>query len=546
MQIQNAIRIAAIGFSGKQRILLNLKQNRHGPTNYPMKLNSFYKVWMIGFLTALILLCYSYLYSRIDFLQENFKDPPFSRQIWNFDTSFSSSAKYFMSEADRIYLLNEIVDSDDYVSTKNDTISSMPLSISSEIQLSEKIQEQEDRIKLNSFRDSTVHYSEKPRLGQFFKKLEQAESTQVRIGYWGDSMIEGDLITSHLRHILQTRYGGSGVGWVPITSIVNHFRITVFHEFSAGWLYHSVKDTDAIHFPLGISGEVFAVDTNCGESPSITYRTSSKFPGVNQFSRGFLYYGSTGRILEGMNSSSQEDSSNWIEVKSSGIFRKIYMSSHYAVNRIPLFDQPVNKVELVFHVLPVSPVFGVSFESETGVLIDNFALRGISGTLLRKIKPDIIQGFQTLMDYDLIVLHFGTNVLDEQIKNYSWYRRGMTRVIRHFQKSFPNTPILIVGVADKAIKVENEMRTIPELWNLVKAQREAAMLTHSAFLDLFSAMGGEGSMVDWVEKKEWANKDYTHFNHRGSRRIASILADFLTDSTDDYKPMSSNGIYHKH
>jgi hypothetical protein len=57
----------------------------------------------------------------------------------------------------------------------------------------------------------------------------------LRVAYYSDSTIEGDLITAPLRHSFQSVYGGSGVGMVPITSIVAGFRQTIRHSFSKNW-----------------------------------------------------------------------------------------------------------------------------------------------------------------------------------------------------------------------------------------------------------------------------------------------------------------------
>ena len=48
-------------------------------------------------------------------------------------------------------------------------------------------------------------------LKRFTDSLRYSEG-QVRIMYYGDSQIEGDRITSFLRHILREQYGGAGPG----------------------------------------------------------------------------------------------------------------------------------------------------------------------------------------------------------------------------------------------------------------------------------------------------------------------------------------------
>ena len=51
-------------------------------------------------------------------------------------------------------------------------------------------------------------------------------------------------------------------------------------------------------------------------------------------------------------------------------------------------------------------------------------------------------------------------------------------------------------------------------------------------------MGGNGSMVKWAEEIPVnAGKDYTHFNLRGSKKIANILFDNLMQGYNQYKTL---------
>lgn len=96
-------------------------------------------------------------------------------------------------------------------------------------------------------------------LEQFFKKLQalkKGKRKKVRIGYFGDSMIEGDLITQNIRQILQSNYGGHGVGFVPITSVVAGFRQTIQHKFSPNWIDQNFQNAKKIPFHF-LSGHQF-------------------------------------------------------------------------------------------------------------------------------------------------------------------------------------------------------------------------------------------------------------------------------------------------
>jgi hypothetical protein len=49
----------------------------------------------------------------------------------------------------------------------------------------------------------------------------------VRVAFFGDSFVEGDVFCGSLRDTLQSLFGGDGVGYVPITSEVAGFRTTI-------------------------------------------------------------------------------------------------------------------------------------------------------------------------------------------------------------------------------------------------------------------------------------------------------------------------------
>ena len=47
-------------------------------------------------------------------------------------------------------------------------------------------------------------------------------------------------------------------------------------------------------------------------------------------------------------------------------------------------------------------------------------------------------------------------------------------------------------------------------------------------------MGGEGSMADFVNRGE-ANKDYTHLNFKGGKRLAELYYKAILAGVENYK-----------
>ena len=71
---------------------------------------------------------------------------------------------------------------------------------------------------------------------------------------------------------------------------------------------------------------------------------------------------------------------------------------------------------------------------------------------------------------------------------------------------------------------------------MLHAQRKIAKRLGIPFWNLFGAMGGENSMVRFVEN-DWASKDYTHLSFRGGKEVAKALLQALEEERKFYEEM---------
>lgn len=374
-------------------------------------------------------------------------------------------------------------------------------------------------------------------LASFRRALSQSRG-QVRIGHFGDSSIEGDLITQTLRDSLQRRFGGQGIGLVGISNPIPGFRQTVRLDFSKQWHRGTITSSSSNLYPFGISGEYFRLESGgAARDSSGAVRVDSLRPATApwtsltalpaagpsaQFSQARLFYG---RLAE-------KDSlgpSGKIWVKANGREQSYWLWGDNLVNAVDLTTTPGRKVQIYFSIPSQLPLYGVSLESPTGVIVDNFSMRGNTGQALLKIKGPQLSLFQNLLEYDLVILQFGLNVINPALRNYQYYQDEMVRVIRHFQTHLPKVPILVVGPSDKAYKTAQGMVTDPSIPRITRALRMAAQTTGVGFFSLYEAMGGAGSMVEWVEQRRprLANLDYTHFNTSGAGVAGQYLVNFL-------------------
>lgn len=359
----------------------------------------------------------------------------------------------------------------------------------------------------------------------FFEQLYQLETTKnakVRIAYFGDSMTDGDMIVQDFRTYFQEKFGGQGVGFVSITSESAASRSSVEHEFSNNWKTQSYLN---IKYPLrsfGINGHVFfANDT--ANAAWVKYKAGrSRFN--TQLDHPTLFYGSA-----------KNKNGKLTYVIGKDTIQKT-LTPNRILNTLALSSVPLKQFKAKFSKADSIPIYGFNFDDGVGVHVDNFSQRGNSGIPISKFDVATMKAFQEQLHYNLIVLHYGTNVLNYGTKDYNWYDRSMTKTVKRLQECFPGVPILIVSTADKATKYELEMKSDSAVIPLTMAQKKYAIKTQSAYVNLFKLMGGDGSMVKWVEEEPaMANKDYTHFNFRGAKKIAKLIYDQIDYGYQEYK-----------
>ena len=362
---------------------------------------------------------------------------------------------------------------------------------------------------------------------EFYESLFQLETENkgnVRIAYFSDSMTDGDMIVQDLRSLFQEKYGGTGVGFVNITSESASSRSSLKHEFSGNWKTQSYLKTKHPKDAFGVNGHVFyAHDT----LPNSWVRfKASRMRFVKSLPKPTLYYG-------------------YSENKNGKVFRIVdgdtieqNLSPNKKLNELHFSANELNSLQVYFKEADSIPIYGFNFDDGKGVHVDNFSSRGNSGLPLSMFNKSLMNEFQNELGYDLIILHYGTNVLNYGTYNYSWYEKRMQKVVAHVKECFPNAEVLVISTADKATKYDLEMKTDSAVVPLVKAQKNYAISSQSGFVNLYKEMGGENSMIKWVEEEPVrANKDYTHFNYKGSVAVAKLIFDKINNGYLEYKKL---------
>ena len=354
---------------------------------------------------------------------------------------------------------------------------------------------------VNSFGDLT----------NFFEALYalQTNPNAIHIAYFGDSMIEGDLITMDLRSMLQKRFGGRGVGFMPMTSITAGFRSTIKHEFNDLWLTSNFNEKTVKGKSLGWSGYCFTAP----QGASTTYRKAKGYSAFNHV-KAYLKneFPTNLEITAGEHSFelnlTVSDSIQTIEISDSLEFDKL-------------------KIEVKSG---NTDFYGLNFENGNGIYVDNYSFRGNSGIPLSTIDDNIFAFASKNLNCKLVVLHYGLNVVGHESGDYSWYLAPFRRTIRKIKAAFPNATIVLASVGDKSFKYGNQYHTEPDIPLFVGMQVKLAREENIVFWNMYKAMGGYDSMRRWVEDSpKKAAKDYTHLNHAGAKEIATLFYNWLME-----------------
>lgn len=353
-------------------------------------------------------------------------------------------------------------------------------------------------------------------LQNFVKRLNRRSSEPVRIAFFGDSFIEGDILTGPFRDTLQRIFGGKGQGFVPLYSDVSKFRNSIKHEFDQ-LEQKTITGKFSTEPEFGPSGQLI----RALESNRVFFG-----PGKNQktLEKASLLYSNPlpGNIRLTLNDT---------------IEKELPFEAEPILGKLSLTESPATSISLNFNASDSTNLFGLVLERSNGIYVDNLAMRGNSGLALTRISGKMLSKIRSIRPYHLIILQFGLNVVSEQDStDYSWYVAGMRNVVAHFRNAFPESSILILGISDRSINNEGEFQSMPAVSRMRKAQRRIAEKTGVLFWDTFDAMGGENSMVRLASAQPpMAGKDHTHLNYRGGQLVAGKLAKALIFEIEQYE-----------
>ena len=353
------------------------------------------------------------------------------------------------------------------------------------------------------------------------------KSAITRITHYGDSPITNDGITGTTRQLMQERFGDSGHGFILIDrpwAWYGHQAIAF--SSGGGWTNGSLMNPRTRDGELGLGGVAFfsnGAGSYARFAPAPTGSTGRKFDRMEiyyleQPNGGQFSISANDKDTRVVSTAGQTEESGFAEIRTDD------SASSFSVKTVG------GDVRL----------FGAVLENDdTGVVYDSLGVNGAFAGLLatNMNEQHWIQQLQHRSS-NLVILNYGTNeseyASDDQMQRYE---RELREVVRRVREALPNASILIVSPMDRGKRAPGgRVVTMPSIPKIVEMQQRVARETHCAFLNMFQAMGGEGTMARWHDgKKHLVGADLTHPNAEGSQTVGTLLYMALMESYNNYQ-----------
>ena len=334
----------------------------------------------------------------------------------------------------------------------------------------------------------------------------------VRIAFFGDSFVEGDILTADLREKLQQAYGGGGAGFAPMASPLTAFRRTIKTQ-SKGWTAYNIMQRKAA--PQNLRGHFFVSGWVCqpSEGASTRWENTDYRQRLDSCTAARVFFISPGdsRIELTLNDSLRRE----FEVEGAAAVRQVTVTAPHIRS-------------LAFKVNSGTEGFigyGAVFEAD-GVVVDNYSVRSNNGQAMFWTNPSVNAQINAHAGYDLVILQYGLNIMQTGVHNYTNYARQIEKMVVYVQQCFPTAAVLVLGVSDRSVKTDAGFEPMDAIPYMLDYQRGAAENTGAAFWPTCDAMRSLGGMEQFVANG-WAGKDYTHINYAGGRRVAWSLVDAI-------------------
>jgi len=353
----------------------------------------------------------------------------------------------------------------------------------------------------------------------FFEQLSHPpENMSLHILQYGDSHTASDDWANQMRQDFQTRFGAGGPGYtLPGHPFLGYRRFDSRGSNSRAWYTSGIvtRKGDGIDGLGGIS----LTSRSAGETVTLTVECEQlELHFLRQPGGGQMEFSVEGAPIETIDTDGEFGP---------GVYSYAASPGPHQYTLRTLSSAPVR-------------LFGWVAQNHSGVTYETLGINGAEAGLMLAWNSAILDPELMSRDPALVVLAYGTNEALSRSWTAEEYRAGLIEIVQRLRAASPVASILLIGPPDCQHPVRGRRVPFPHLDQVIEIQRNVAQANGCAFWDWRAAMGGPGSVRQWVQAG-LGQGDYTHLTGPGYRMAGGMLFGELMEQYNRFLTIRAEG-----
>ena len=351
---------------------------------------------------------------------------------------------------------------------------------------------------------------------RFYQALDSTKTRSVRVVHYGDSQLEEDRMTMTLRRALQAKYGGKGVGLLPLHQTIP--MRTVSQSCLINGRRQDKKQGPKRYLVYGPK-DMHRSDGRYGPMGQSALLDNSKVAGSEQLEVKVQ--------MTGDSTATERFFSRIRLVADPGITLRVD-GQDIKNGQLATVKDSTRSARMLF--LGQGQVYGFSLESPTGIIVDNIPMRGCSGFVFTSMDKQQCANFYASSGTRLIIMQFGGNAIGQNSQATIKYNvEQLRKQVKRIKECAPDAAVLFIGPSDMLVRKQGKMQTNEGVPYMDKLLLRMAQEEHIGYWSLYEAMGGRNSMLRWQEQN-LAGKDGIHFSQKGADKAGELLSKWLMEN----------------
>jgi lysophospholipase L1-like esterase len=339
--------------------------------------------------------------------------------------------------------------------------------------------------------------------------------SRVTISAFGNSLIAADRIVDIVRERMVRQFGDGGRGLLLVDRLADYGPRTRTSHSANGWVVHTVGDIKKSPWPLGLTGVVHV---------SSTPKARSRFE-LSGETQGALFWVDKG--------------AGPLELLVNGEPLVTTSPGNTGRQQRTDFTLPADArtLELIAHQRGTA-IHGLALDRPTpGLVLDTLGVPAADASLFLQAEEQMVTEQLRSRAPTLVLMMLGGN----EVKRLQWGRstidqveRDLRRFIHRVQQATPGSACLVVGPLDAVLGPEaaRPFQQRADLLEVIELERRIAQEEGCAFFDMFTAMGGTGSLQRF-HARGLVHDDLVHPRGKGLDVLGAMLSDALLGAWSD-------------